>query len=179
LLGSVRIAVLNSKAKNHARSIARDSKECMSRLARISRYTNATKIVDGSDTQIQSIANYSKGDEMKKKDAIVKTNPVALDKKVAGTSLMNAAAELIRDQRQRALVDATAQLIKQAEEAKISRDWCDKVVDFLNDKLKALRAGQWYYAEATNMIIFNRADLNQTQPEKYRPENVRGLGGRV
>lgn len=117
---------------------------------------------------------------MKKKDALVKTSPVALDTKHAGTSLVNAAAELLREQRQTALVDATAQLIKQAEDAKISRDWCDKVVDFLNDKLKALRAGNWYYDEKNNQIIFNRHDLNQTQPEQHRPENIRGglRGGR-
>jgi hypothetical protein len=114
-----------------------------------------------------------------KKDALVKVNPLAMDTKKAGTSLTNAAEEMYRQKKQEVLVNATASIMKQMEDARISRDWCNHVVDFLEDKLEALKAGTWHYDNLHNMIVFNRADLNNTQPEKHRPDNVRGLGGRL
>lgn len=116
---------------------------------------------------------------MKKKDALVKTNPVSLDTKKAGSGLINAAEESLREQKQKILVDSTTLVMKQLEDAKISRQWCQDVCDFLEDKLRALRNGEWSYVQGHNKIVFNRQDLNLTQPEKKRPDNVLGLGGRV
>lgn len=116
---------------------------------------------------------------MKKKDAMVKANPLGMDTKKAGKTLSDAAEDAYKQKKQVILVEATANVMKQMEDAVISRDWCQHVVDFMEDKLKALRSGAWHYDTLHNLIIFNNKDLNNTQPEKFRPDNVRGLGGRV
>lgn len=116
---------------------------------------------------------------MKKKDSMVKVSPLGMDTKKAGKTLTSAAEEVYKQKKQAVLVEATASVIKQMEDATISRDWCQHVVDFMEDKLKALRDGAWHYDTLHNLIIFNNKDLNNTQPEKFRPDNVHGLGGRV
>lgn len=116
---------------------------------------------------------------MKKDKAIVKASPVSLDTKKTGAGLVFAAETRYREMKQTCLVDATANLMKQLEDAKISRQWCEDVVSFLEDKIKALRAGKWHYEELHNTIVFDRKDLNLTQPESKRPDGVRGLGGRI
>lgn len=115
----------------------------------------------------------------KKTHAIVKTNPLAINTTVAGKGLVDAAADSLKEQKMKMLVDSTALVMKQLEDAKISRKWCEHVCDFLEDKLRALRNGEWSYVEGHNRIIFHRKDLNLTQPEQHRPENMQGLGGRV
>ena len=117
---------------------------------------------------------------MRKKNAIVKAvNPLPLDTKEAGKKLVQASEEFYSKKKQERIVESTTQLMRQREEATVNRDWCQAVIDFLDDKLKALRSGAWIYDPNTNMITFNNHRLNNTQPEDKKPYARGGIGGRV